>query len=274
MNSLTKEIHRMIGGLMGLIFAFLALSSTAAAQSGNDDIFAVFRDCRAESKLALAYPDWDLILRSSVMSFGPSYRFIGSRSDRSTGTRISSRNKNPSWLEGNRVIFDELNESNIETITEYRQIVEGIPDQVAMSRWPKDEQLAYWLNLYTIRVYDLVARKYPIRKLERLKNGTRRKSGAWDQKLLTVAGVPLSLNDIHHEIILKNWDDPLVIYGLYQGSIGGPNIRRIAYTGKNVRRLLQLNADDFVNSIRGVHKRGKCPGVGILRLESRFVSKF
>lgn len=65
-----------------------------------------------------------------------------------------------------------------------------------------------------------------------------------------IQGVPLSLNDIEN-IVVKNWNFPLVIYGFYLGPIGGPNLPKEAYTGKNVYRLLEENAIEFINSNRG-----------------------
>jgi hypothetical protein len=57
------------------------------------------------------------------------------------------------------------------------------------------------------------------------------------KKLLTVDGVALSLNDIQFNILKHNYaNNPLIIYGLYQGVIGGPNIRKSAYTGATVAR--------------------------------------
>jgi hypothetical protein len=73
-----------------------------------------------------------------------------------------------------------------------------------------------------------------------------------EPRILTVAGVPLSLNDIQYTILRQNYDgNPLVLYGLYQGIIGGPNIRKHAYVGHNVWRQLEDNAEEFVNSNRG-----------------------
>ncbi len=61
-----------------------------------------------------------------------------------------------------------------------------------------------------------------------------------------------SLNDIQYTILKQNYDgNPLVIYGLYQGIIGSPNIRRSAYTGKTVYDALTDNAVVFINSNRG-----------------------
>jgi hypothetical protein len=76
------------------------------------------------------------------------------------------------------------------------------------------------------------------------------------QKLLRVAGVKLSLDDIHHDILIAKWQDPLVMYGLWQGYVGGPNILREAFTASNVYDLLRENAAEFINSNRGARMRG------------------
>ena len=47
----------------------------------------------------------------------------------------------------------------------------------------------------------------------------------------------------------------MIMYGLYQGVIGGPNIRRRAYTGSDVWRALENNALEFVNSNRGTYSK-------------------
>jgi len=77
-------------------------------------------------------------------------------------------------------------------------------------------------------------------------------------KLLTVAGVPLSLDDIQFTILRQNYNnDPLIMYGLYQGIIGGPNIRKKAYTGENVYKSLKSNAIEFTNSNRGTYSKSE-----------------
>jgi hypothetical protein len=78
------------------------------------------------------------------------------------------------------------------------------------------------------------------------------KKSILEKEVLTVSGIPLSLNDIQHTILKHNYDnDPVIFYGLYQGIVGGPNIRKNAYTGENVYRNLAKNAVDFANSNRG-----------------------
>ena len=65
-----------------------------------------------------------------------------------------------------------------------------------------------------------------------------------NKKLISINNVKLSLNDIQHDILDKNYDkDPLIIYGLYQGNIGSPNINKKAYSGQNVYNLLKKKCD-------------------------------
>jgi hypothetical protein len=95
----------------------------------------------------------------------------------------------------------------------------------------------------------VLVQQYPERDLKKELIG---KKSFLDDKILNVAGVPLSLNDIQYTILAGNYDnDPRIMYGLYQGNIGGPNIRKRAYSGENVDRFLQDNAEEFVNSNRG-----------------------
>jgi hypothetical protein len=105
------------------------------------------------------------------------------------------------------------------------------------------------LNLYNVTILNEIVKVYPQNDLEKFLYG---KDSILDRKLLTVEGVPLSLNDIQFTILKHNYDgNPLVLYGLYQGIIGSPNIRTSAYTGKTVYDALTENAVVFINSNRG-----------------------
>ena len=122
-----------------------------------------------------------------------------------------------------------------------------------LENFSREEQLAYWLNLYNVTVLNEIIAVYPKRSLKRLFRG---RNSIFSKKLLTVAGVSLSLDDIQFIILKQNYDNnPLIMYGLYRGIVGGPNIRTSAYTGDDVYRALEENADEFINSNRGTFSR-------------------
>ncbi|MDX2417502.1 MAG: DUF4136 domain-containing protein [Xanthomonadales bacterium] len=173
------------------------------------------------------------------------------------GTRIAPKVKKATLFEGNRFFFEsfEDNEKARQVLRDVRDSLEQIPASMPLEYFSRDEQLAYWLNLYNFTILTEIVEIYPTRDLEDFLVG---ENSILSKKLLTVADIPLSLNDIQFTILKENYgNDPLISYGLYQGIIGGPNIRKEAYTGATVYRALELNAIEFINSNRGTNKHNK-----------------
>ncbi len=229
------------------------------ATEGEIDSSAVpepFWDFDPTSNFTVDYADVDAVLKTMVLDRGRTGREKLPPTRASTGTRLSTKAKRNTGNEGNRFYFEEFDENE-----EYREILrtvrlnlEEIPEQVPLAQFNRDEQLAYWLNLYNITVLDQLVELYPKRNLKKQITG---KKSFFSQKILSVAGVPLSLNDIQYTILRWNYDsNPLVLYGLYQGNIGSPNIRDEAYTGAKVYEQLRENADTFINSNRGTYMKG------------------
>ena len=192
-------------------------------------------------------------LKTVVMDIGRSDR-SSARSSASIGTRIAPKFSNKTTFEGNRVFFENFvgNEEAKQVLRSIRENLERIPSEFPLEYFSRDEQLAYWLNLYNVTILNEIIAVYPKRDLEGLLVG---EDSILSKKLLTVSGIPLSLNDIQFSILRENYDNnPLIIYGLYQGIIGGPNIRPFAFSGTTVYRALTNNAIEFVNSNRGVNR--------------------
>lgn len=247
----------MIGSIMRFLkFAFVIIVVSLSVQADESQIPEPFRGTNAESPIEINYTDWSFILRNTVIGAPRSKRGKALRGTQGapTGSRLSSRNKGDTRNEGNRINLKVLaQEKNLTDLENIRKSLERVPADVSMGHWKKEEQLAFWLNLYNVTLVEHLAKEYPFRKLRKLKKA---KEGIWTQKHLNVAGVPLSLNDIQHTILPNKWDTTLFIYGLFQGYIGGPSIQKTAFTGKNVHHLLTRSAREFINSNRGMKARG------------------
>lgn len=231
---------------------WIAGSFTAA---GAAEVPEPFRGHNPDSKFSITYDDVDAILRTMVVDVGRSTREVAAPSRAKTGTRMKTKVSRKTSTEGNRFFFEEFkdNEDYQAVLHSVRLALEGIPGRMPLEHFNRTEQLAYWLNLYNITLLDELVQIYPERDLEKELVG--RKS-ILDDKVLNVAGVPLSLNDIQFNILAQNYpQDPRIMYGLFQGVIGGPNIRKRAYTAENVYRYLEDNAREFVNSNRGTYTR-------------------
>lgn len=236
-----------------LIIAGIVAPDTAASAN----LAAVpeqFRESNEDSTYAISYDDLTAVLKTVVVDVGRSNRRIPQQQEDVTGTRMKvkiSRTAN----EGNRFYFEtfEDDEASRAFLLDIQKSLEALPSEVPLKHFSRKEQLAYWLNLYNVTVLNQVIEEYPRQNLKKVVSGKR---SIFDEKLLTVDGVKLSLNDIQFTILKNNYDnDPLVIYGLYQGIVGGPNIRERAYTGENVYRALKDNAEEFINSNRGTYAR-------------------
>ena len=228
---------------------FLVASEVASADvAAVPDPFQGFDD---DSKYAINYDDLSDLLDRVVVDVGLSTRAISNPAPAMTGTRMKPKVKRYTEGEGNRFFYEAFtdNEAGRQYLLGIRRSLEQLPSETPLEKFSRDEQLAYWLNLYNVTVLTEIVAVYPLRSLKRLAVG---EDSVWSKKLLSVAGVPLSLDDIQFTILKQNYrDDPLIIYGLYQGVVGGPNIRRSAYTGRDVYRELEANAFEFVNSNRG-----------------------
>ena len=196
-------------------------------------------------------------LKTVVMDIGRSDR-SSARYGASIGTRIAPNVSSKTSYEGNRVYFENFvgNEKAQQVLKGIRENLERIPSEVPLEYFTRNEQLAYWLNLYNITILNEIVAVYPQRNLEDLLVG---EDSILSKKLLTVSGISLSLNDIQFTILKENYDNnPLIIYGLYQGIIGGPSIRPFAFSGASVYRALSNNASEFINSNRGISRDRQC----------------
>lgn len=237
------------------VFVFGILVTFNVATASETEVPEPFREFDPDSTYSINYYDVNALFKAAVINVGRSKRTSAAPSQAKTGTRMKARINRSTADEGNRFFYEIFSDSedNRKLLQDIKRSLEEIPDQAPLKFFSRKEQLAYWLNLYNITLLNEIVGIYPTRSLKKTLTG--RKS-ILSKKLLTVAGVPLSLNDIQYVILKNNYgNDPLLMYGLYQGIIGGPNIRKKAYTGENVYDYLAQNAAEFVNSNRGTYSK-------------------
>lgn len=240
-----KYIDTTVVVLCGVLTLYEVANAT---DSAVPEPFQRFDD---NSKYSITYDDLSGLLGNVVVNSGPSTRAITNVPADITGTRMKAKVKRFTANEGNRFFFETFkdNDAGQEFLRSIQKNLEQLPGETPLEKFSRDEQLAYWLNLYNVTVLNEIIAVYPKRTLKRLFMG---KNSIFEKKLLMVSGIPLSLNDIQFTILNQNYDNnPLIIYGLYQGIVGGPNIRSSAYNGENVYYTLEENAFEFINSNRG-----------------------
>lgn len=127
-----------------------------------------------------------------------------------------------------------------------------------VSKLRRDEQRAYWINLYNAHTVKLVLERYPMASLRDLdiSPGLFAK-GPWGAKMLKVEDETVSLDEIEHRILRPIWKDARLHYALCPAALGGPGLWAHAYTASNTDAQLDLAARAFVNHPRGARVVGQ-----------------
>lgn len=129
----------------------------------------------------------------------------------------------------------------------------------------REEQLAYWINLYNALTVEIVLAHPDKRSILRM-GGVWLPTGPWDDALVEIAGQPVSLNDIEHRILRPIWKDLHIHYALNCASVGCPNLAPEAYTRDNAKDLMERGEAAYLDHPRGVALSEE----GRLRLSSLF----
>jgi len=246
----------LAGSAAALTAAPLAAQGAApfASAQAESDPFAMFVPNDTPVQHTIDYDIWDYALKQMVVWMGPSLRERPAltRANAAQG-RIRVGHNSRFRTEGAMVAFSRFGQDAIASFTEYRQELERVAETLEIRTLPRNEQLAFWLNLHNVAMVEQIAIHWPVRQPRLLEIGGAPLS---DAKIINIRGVDMSLRDIRERIVYANWQDPKVIYGFWLGEIGSPSLERAAFTGGNVASLLEIKAAEYINSLRANEKRG------------------
>ncbi|MGE0565050.1 MAG: DUF547 domain-containing protein [Pseudolabrys sp.] len=151
----------------------------------------------------------------------------------------------------NRVDYRRFKAQGQRTLDAYLLKLEG----VKVTTLSRNEQFAYWANLYNAATVAVVLKHYPVSSIRDI-GGSLFAKGPWKMKVVKVEGVDLSLDDIEHNILRPIWRDPRVHYAVNCASIGCPNLLREPFTGEKLGGQLSAAARAYVNHPRGFSVSG------------------
>ena len=117
--------------------------------------------------------------------------------------------------------------------------LEGLPDP---------ERLAFWINAYnawTIEQINAHEERRSIRNINK-SLGVLSLKGPWSEKMVRAAGRTLSLDDVEHEIIRRQFDEPRIHFALVCAALGCPPLRSEAYAGEQLEEQLEDQARAFL----------------------------
>jgi hypothetical protein len=146
----------------------------------------------------------------------------------------------------NRFAYGQVGPADRQLLRDYLQAM----SRVEISGYNRDEQRAFWINLYNALTVDVVVEHFPVESIRDISSGLFSR-GPWDLELIEIEGEALTLNDIEHRILRPIWRDPRIHYAVNCASLGCPNLQMQAFTAANSDSLLEAAAVEFINHPRG-----------------------
>ena len=116
-----------------------------------------------------------------------------------------------------------------------------------LSSWPRERQLAYWINAYNAFVLRTVIDHYPIRgkSAEYPANSLRQVPGAFERRTFRAGGRSVTLDAIEQDVV-ATFNDPRALLALSRGAQGGPRLKSEAFTAERLDAQLETMQSELV----------------------------
>ncbi len=114
-------------------------------------------------------------------------------------------------------------------------------------KWPRDQQLAFWINAYNAFAIRTVIDAYPIhgKSATYPANSIRQIPGAFERAPHRAAGRTVTLDEIS-KTVLPGFKEPRAHLALGRGAVGSGRLRSEAYTGARLAAQLDAVQREFV----------------------------
>jgi Protein of unknown function, DUF547 len=119
----------------------------------------------------------------------------------------------------------------------------GAVDPNALTR---DQQLAYWINVYNVNVAALIAENYPVKSIRALSTDPIVRLNVFRKDIVPMRGGKISLNDVENEKIRAAFRDPRIHFAINCAAKSCPPIRPTPYTGVNLGAQLDDQVRKFI----------------------------
>ena len=118
--------------------------------------------------------------------------------------------------------------------------------------WEEKEQIAFWINAYNALTLKVIIDNYPIKSsfvtsLIYPKNSIRQISGVWDKITFQVMSAPMTLDEIEHEQLRKNYNEPGIHMALVCAAMSCPPLRNEPYSGEKLDNQLNSQTQRFLS---------------------------
>jgi hypothetical protein len=121
--------------------------------------------------------------------------------------------------------------------------------------WSEKDKIAFWINAYNSLTLKAIIDHYPIHtsffgSFVYPKNSIRQIPGVWDKLRFRVMGREMTLDEIEHSTLRKEFNEPRIHLALVCAARGCPPLRNEPYIGEKLDQQLDDQARRFLANPR------------------------
>lgn len=132
--------------------------------------------------------------------------------------------------------------SDPKALLDYLKTLEDL-SQDEFSRFSQNEKLAFLINAYNAFTVKLIVDHYPINSIKDIGS---RLSGPWSKKFFRLLGEVRHLDNIEHDMIRKQFNEPRIHFAVNCASVGCPALRNEAFTASPIDKQLEDASVSFL----------------------------
>ncbi len=149
------------------------------------------------------------------------------------------------YVTNGSVDYAGLKRSATGELTSYLRSLESVCRR-HFDSWTREQKLAYWINAYNAYTVKLVLDHYPLRSIRSiglLPGAAFREDFI---PLRNLRGKTISLDDIEHEILRREFGEPRIHFAIVCASKSCPSLRSEAYRARDLNAQLDDSARTFI----------------------------
>jgi hypothetical protein len=105
--------------------------------------------------------------------------------------------------------------------------------------WTDEDKIAFLINAYNSLTLEAIIDNYPTESIRDI-------SGVWDRRKFKVVSREMTLDEIEHEILRKEFNEPRIHMALVCASIGCPKLNTEPFTGETLNTQLDKQTKAFL----------------------------
>mgnify|MGYP000023507061 CR=1 FL=1 len=114
----------------------------------------------------------------------------------------------------------------------------------ANKSWSAEKTKAFWANAYNAYTLKQILENYPVKSIMDIK---KKEKDAWNIPFAKVGGKTYTLNQIEHDVLRKNFNDPKIHVAVNCASGSCPQLGNFAFTEDNYETKTKELMKKFIN---------------------------